>query len=137
MKEILIANGLSVEHLKHIKDLEMTCGSHERLSMKLNWDMLNTRSKEENNDFLYYENSQLIGFIGLYAFGPKPKEIELTGMVHPKYRQKGIFKSLFCEAKKECLSRKAERILIITERSSPSGIEFTKSIGAQYTFSEF
>ncbi len=137
MERMILAKGLNEKQLQDIKNLEGACLSYEKLSMKLNWDMLNTRSDLENNDFLYYENDQLIGFLGLYGFGPQPEEIELTGMVHPEQRQKGIFKCLFAEAKKECFSREAGRILIISEKSCPSGTGFTKSTGAQYVFSEY
>ena len=137
MKEMIGATSLSEKQLQDIKELENACSRYEKLSMKLNWDMLNTRAHHETNDFLYYENNQLIGFLGLYGFGPRPKEIELTGMVHPEHRRRGIFKGLFNEAKKVCHSRDVERILIITERSCPSGTGFTKSTGAVYSFSEY
>lgn len=111
--------------------------NHQALNMKLNWDMLEKRSKAERNDFLMYDGEELIGFLGLYGFGPKPVEIELTGMVHPDYREKGIFSALYAAAKNECVAREAKRILLVLERSSPSGVGFAKSLGAQYAHSEY
>lgn len=131
------ASGLSKKQLQDIKTLENQCCEYEQLNMKLNWEMLDTRSKNETNDFLCYKDNQLIGYLGLYSFGPKAKEIELTGIVHPNHRRTGVFRSLFNEAKKECSARAADRILIVTERCSSSGIEFSKSTGARYSFSEY
>lgn len=128
--------GLTEKMLTDIKELENECCSFEKLTMKLNWELLRTRSVQESNDFLYYLDDKLVGNLGLYGFGPKPKEIELTGMVHPDYRRRGIFSQLFREAKKECSSR-TKKILIITERCSSPGIVFSRSTDAQYSFSEY
>lgn len=137
MGNLLSAHGLSVNEQQDIKELEEACCRHEKLNMKLNWDTLVERPDDENNDFLYYEGNKLVGFLGLYGFGPKPKEIEITGMIHPDYRRKGIFKELFNAARQECIARGAGRILSITERHSAAGTNFVKAGGSQYSFSEY
>lgn len=137
MGNLLPVSGLSDNELQDIKELDESCSRHEKLNMKLNWDMLISRPDDENNDFLYYEGNKLVGFLGLYGFGPKPKEIEITGMVHPDYRHKGIFKELFNAARQECIARGAGRILSITERHSVAGTNFVKAGGSQYSFSEY
>lgn len=105
--------------------------------MKLNWDMLDTRSDSETNDLLYYEDGRLVGYLGLYGFGSKPEEIEITGMVHPDYRRRGIFTKLFDHAVPMSRSRGAGRILLIAERQSVSGTSFAKNAGLIYSFSEY
>ncbi|WP_238883600.1 GNAT family N-acetyltransferase [Clostridium sp. YIM B02551] len=137
MFKLIKANGLTKEELQAIKELEEDCNSYEKLNMKLNWDMLESRAKNQVNDLLYYEDDKLIGFLGMYGFGSNPKEIEITGMVHPHYRRKGVFKELVSEAKEHCKKNKAERILLITERRIDSGIGFGKAIGSKYSFSEY
>ena len=137
MLKIITPVGLSSEQLKDIKQLEDICSAHERLRMKLNWEMLENRSSGGIEDFLCYRDNQLIGFLGLYGFGQNPEEIELTGMVHPQFRHRKVFTDLFDKAKKECMDQKAGRILIISEGSSESGIGFALSTGAAYSFSEF
>ena len=137
MGNIILARGLSEKELQDIRELENTCNLYEILNMKLNWDMLENRSSEETNDFLYYEGGKLIGFLGMYGFGSKAKEIEITGMVHPEFRCKDIFKLLFLNAKQECITRGAERILLITERASATGTYFVKCAGSIFSFSEF
>lgn len=132
---LIKAAGLTERQLSDIKKLENACCHLEKLTMKLNWEMLRTRSMKEINDFLYYQDDQLVGFLGLYGFGRK--EIELTGMVHPDYRRKGIFKELFREAKNECSKRQVGKILIISERCSQEGLKFCRTTGACYEFSEY
>lgn len=137
LKNLLITKGLSNNEIQEIRELEKACCKYEELNMKLNWDMLEKRSTDEVNDLLYYEDNRLIGFLGLYDIQQKSKEIEITGMVHPDYRRKGVFKELFNIAKQECIHRKAERILQISERSSDAGRSFVEFSGAQYSFSEY
>jgi ribosomal protein S18 acetylase RimI-like enzyme len=129
------AFGLDNLQLQQIRELEAAFGT--TLNMKLNWDMLTTRATDECNDFLFYANDLLVGFLGLYGFGPKPKEIEITGMVHPDYQRRGIFEQLFTQAKEECMRREAGRILWVVERNSASGITFVKKAGSTYDFSEY
>lgn len=135
--KILLAKGLSGDQLQEIKNLEEACCRHEKLTMKLNLDMLEVRPVNETNDFLYYDDNKLIGFIGLYGFGSHPKEIEATGMVHPSYRHAGIFKELFNTAKQECIARRVGKILLVTEKSSDAGTSFANLTGAQYSCSEY
>lgn len=137
MGNLLLSRGLSDNELHDIRELEKVCCQYENLNMKLNWDMLETRSADEENDLLYYDGNTLIGFLGLYCIGQKSREIEITGMVHPDNRRKGLFKELFNVARKECVARNAERILLVCERASEEGISFARFAGAQYSFSEY
>lgn len=137
MGYLVLAKGLTNEQLQDILELEKTCSEHEKLDMKLNLEMLEQRSKEEINDFLYYEENKLVGFLGLYDIDKKSNEIEITGMVHPKYRRRGIFTELFDAAKIECTSRNPENLLLISEKSSLAGAGFIKTTDAIYNFSEY
>lgn len=137
MNNILTAKGLSERQLEEISRLEEACCRYEPLQMKLNWDMLRARPQDCINDFLCYEGDELVGLIGLYDIAQKSKEIEITGMVHPQFRRKGIFTKLFKKAMERCSDINAERVLLISEHSTVSGIEFVKSVGARYTCSEY
>lgn len=137
MGNILLAKELSNRELEDIRKLENECCKDEPLNMKLNWDMLTTRPAGETNDFMEYDQDQLIGFLGLYDIERKSPDIELTGMVHPEHRCWGIFHELFILAKQECNNRKKKRILLITERHSSGGKGFVNSVGSKYSFSEY
>lgn len=137
MRNFITPKGLSEKYINDIAQLEKTCENFEELRMKMNWDMLKNRSPLQNNDFLCYEDDKLIGFLGLYDIQEQCQEIEITGMVHPDYRRQGIFKELFENAKQKCADLKAERILLVSERSISAAAAFVKSTGAKYYNSEF
>ena len=137
MGYIVLEKGLTKEQLQDILELEKAGSEFEKLDMKLNLEMLEQRSKEEINDFLYYEESKLVGFLGLYDIDKKANEIEITGMVHPKYRRRGIFTELFEAAKIECSNRDPKNLLLISEKSSVAGAGFINTTDAIYTFSEY
>lgn len=135
--EIAWSRGLTGKNLDDIRKLEGECRKAEFLEMKLNWDMLETRPHGETNDLLGYENGELAAFLGLYSISGTGREIEATGMVHPRYRRKGVFTKLHELALRECAGRGAERVLLVTERSSVPGMEFIKKTGASYDHSEY
>lgn len=137
MMEPSWAFGLSMDQIEDIRKLEEACCKDEKLNMKLNREMLCTRPSAEKNDLLCYAGNELIAFLGLYGIAEDGREIEITGMVHPGYRRKGIFTSLLNMAIGECARRGAERVLLIAEKSVETGMGFIKSTKAGYAFSEY
>lgn len=134
---MILSKGLSGAVRTQIKALEKVCSETEPLCMKLNWDMLEMRLENEVNDLLWYEDGCLVGYLGLYCIGGNTEEIEMTGMVHPEYRRRGIFSKLFSEAVAISRDRSAGRILLIAERQSLSGARFAEKEGLTYRFSEY
>ncbi|SEC23433.1 GNAT family N-acetyltransferase [Paenibacillus sp. GP183] len=127
--------GLTEKELSEIKRLSLLCNQSDAIRLKLNWDMLRERSVELNNDFLYYKNNVLIGFLGIYSFNSK--EAEISGMVHPDYRRRGIFQELTDAAVKACRRRSIPKLIFICPRTSASGKAFLDALGAAYSFSEY
>ena len=124
---------LTDAELSSIEQLTNICNSHENLHMRLSW--LRTRPPgNETNDFLYYEESTLVGYLNISSYGTKDKE--LTSMVHPDHRRKGIFRTLLTAAKEECLQRGVEKLTLVCEHASHSGQSCVAAIGAQHDFSE-
>lgn len=132
---IIAKMGLGKEELANIKSLNDACNKFEKLNMKLNWDMLETRPGDVADDYFYYIDDKVVGYLGMYGFGRS--EIEITGMVHPDFRRKGIFTELFNCAKKECIARGIGRILLICEGNVASGSGFAQSLNSKYDFSEY
>ncbi len=135
--QLKLSAGLDSAELAAVRQLETECCGIRQLNMKLNWDMLENRSADEINDLLYYEGERLVGFMGLYSMSKEAKEIEITGMVHPEFRRKGIFRQLFNAALMECRDRKAKKVLLITERTSDEGVAFARAIQSEYSSSEY
>lgn len=127
--------GLTSEHLYSIKHLAAICNHHDQIRLKLNWDALELRNMSETNDWLYFIDGQLVGFLGLYYF--TMAEAEFSGMVHPKYRRQGIFQLLVDQAKQACLQRGFPKMIFMNQRGSASGRAFVTQYGAEYRFSEY
>jgi len=117
-----------------IEQLINACNNYEGLHMRLDVGVLRKRSGDEINDFLYYEDSILVGYLIVESWGTK--EREATGMVHPDYRRKGIFSALLTAAKEECQQRGVQKLILVCEHTSQSGQTFVNSIGVHHEYSE-
>ncbi|WP_075618604.1 GNAT family N-acetyltransferase [Paenisporosarcina indica] len=123
---------LTTRQLHDIEQLRKEVETHDGLQLKLNWEMLRNRESDQL-DFLYYENDELIAFLGLYAFG---STVEVTGMVKPRERRKGHFTKLFVDAMAVAKQVGYKKILLNAPASSDSAKEFLKKQGASYKLSE-
>jgi ribosomal protein S18 acetylase RimI-like enzyme len=132
---LLRRSALTPTELAEIEQLAHICNTCDGLDLKLNWDVLRERATNETNDFLYYEQDRLVGYLPLFAFNSH--EAEISGMVHPDYRRQGIFSLLLNVAKGECRRRGLSELLLIVERASESGQTFAASQGARFDHSEY
>jgi ribosomal protein S18 acetylase RimI-like enzyme len=128
--------GLGAGELDAIRGLAEICNRHEGLTLKLNWGLLRARPPGRTNDFLCYRDGALIGHAALDECG---SDFELTGMVHPAYRRRGIGSSLLAVATAECRRRGVSRLLLVCEHASSSGGAFVAAHGARlrYASSEY
>ncbi len=124
--------------IKEIKPLEVLCCEHDQTTLKLELDY-KLKSKESitgsYNEFLYYDDNKLVGYIGISSFGSS--DLEVNGMVDPAFRRKSIFKSLFNEVLIEWQNRNKPNMLLLTDHESHAGINFLESITASYDYSEY
>jgi ribosomal protein S18 acetylase RimI-like enzyme len=127
--------GLNEAQLAQIRQLEIACNQFEGLRMKLNWSTLQDRPKDQNNDFLWYADGQLVGYLALYAFNQR--EAEISALTHPAYRRQGIFKQLLVAAITELKTRGVPELLFICEQGSASGAACLQYLGTRYEFSEY
>jgi ribosomal protein S18 acetylase RimI-like enzyme len=118
-----------------IEKLIVTCNNYERLHMRIDVGALRQRPGNEANDFLYYEDGILVGY--LYVEGWGSRDRELVGMVHPDHRRNGIFSSLLAAAQDQCLQRDVQNLILVCEHFSQSGLTFVHSIKAQHEYSEY
>ncbi|HEY1016259.1 MAG TPA: GNAT family N-acetyltransferase [Herpetosiphonaceae bacterium] len=132
---VMARTRLSDEERAAALELAELCNRRDGLDLKLNPGMLQRRSGEHTDDFVYYADGKLVGFLGLYQF--KQSEIEASGMVHPDYRRQGIFSQLYQAARQSCEQRGIPSILWINERRSQAGAAFVASTSAAYQFSEY
>jgi ribosomal protein S18 acetylase RimI-like enzyme len=123
---------LTAQQLRDIEQLQKDCETHDQLQLKLNWEMLRKRDSTQL-DFLYYENGELVAFLGLYAFG---STVEVCGMVQPCERRKGHFLRLFQQGIATAKQNGYSRILLNAPAGSDTAKAFLTKQGAEYAFSE-
>jgi ribosomal protein S18 acetylase RimI-like enzyme len=126
---------LDEAELAAVLDLAETCAAHDGRPIKINPGMLRSRAGDQTDDFLFYQDGRLVGFLGMYRF--KPGEIEVSGMVHPDHRRRGVFTALYTAARHSCVERAIPAMLWICERHSAPGKAFLQSLGGAYSFSEY
>ncbi len=124
-----------------INKLQKLCFEVDKTSLKLEIDYKLSRAEGEKgalkdiNEFLYYSNTELIGYIGIGYFGGVT--LEVNGMVHPEFRRKGVFRRLFRLVNDEWVKRKVQNMLLLSDNNSVSGQEFIKSTEARYELTEY
>ena len=117
-----------------IEQLITLCNNYEGLHMRLDVGAMQQRPGNETNDFLYYQDGILVGYLFAEDWGSG--ERELAGMVHPDFRRRGIFSSLLAAAKEECQQRSVQKLILVCEHFSKSGLAFVNAIGVCYKYSE-
>lgn len=126
-----------------ISHLAEECIRKDEITLKLELDYKREDAAQQTgpspiqdiNEFLYFDGSELIGYIGIGSFGGGPMEI--TGMVHPEYRRLGVFTKLHELVMMECRRRKAQNILLLCDHNSTAGGRFLEKIGAAPHHSEY
>jgi ribosomal protein S18 acetylase RimI-like enzyme len=117
-----------------IRGLADSCASCEDLDLRLSWNMLQSRASDVTEDFLYYTDDLLVGFLTLFGVGSD--EAEATGMVHPEYRRKGVFTALLTAAGEESRRNGTKSLVFACDRRSAAAKAFLEASGAHYDFSE-
>ncbi|EFM35075.1 GNAT family N-acetyltransferase [Streptococcus oralis] len=106
-------NKLSQEELSEAKKLINYCQNYDGtyrdpyLSNMLNFD------PNMPAFFLYYEKGELIGLLTVYA---DDQDVDVTILVHPKYRRQGVARALYRSFEKETASYPIESVTFQTER---------------------
>ncbi|AGK99441.1 GNAT family N-acetyltransferase [Clostridium pasteurianum] len=138
---ICLKKYISEKEYKEISQLEKLCSSKDKTNLKLELDYkLNMRRNSEIglkniNEFLYYIDEVLVAYLGISSFGSNIGEI--NGITHLDWRRKGLFKKLLELAIEECQNRGFNKLLLLSDGESRSGVEFIKAFGGKYDFSEY
>jgi ribosomal protein S18 acetylase RimI-like enzyme len=127
------ARGLSPPELQAIADLEGLVVGADGGRLKLEWGSLRSRDRDQVQDLLWWQDGQLLGFLGMYRFG---SSTELTGMVAPAARRRGIATALLTTALSLCADRGHHRPLLVVPRTSAAGKAMALGRGAVLDHSE-
>jgi len=140
-QSICLKKYISQRDYEEINKLKEICCLKDKTNLKLELDYRLNVSKNSEiglkniNEFFYYVEGVLVAYLGISSFGANIGE--LNGLTHPDFRRKGIFRKLFQLAFEESEKRNFNKILLLTDGKSDSGIEFIKSVGGNYDFSEY
>ncbi|HEY5563360.1 MAG TPA: GNAT family N-acetyltransferase [Clostridiaceae bacterium] len=140
-QSICLKEFISKKEYKEINELMDICHLQDKTNLKLELEYkLNITKNSEIglttiNEFLYYIDGVLVSYLGISSFGGNINEV--NGMTHPAWRRKGIFKKLFTLAIEQCSGKNINKLLLLTDGKSGSGIQFIKEVGGGYDFSEF
>ncbi|MCB2294697.1 GNAT family N-acetyltransferase [Clostridium algoriphilum] len=137
---IIMKEELNKEDYDVVKRLEAACLGVQKTELKLELDfkMRHSTNFVENRimaEFLYYDSKILVGYLGLCNFGGDT--VEISGMVHPKFRGRGIYKKLFLIAKEEWQKISPLEVLALCDHTSTSGLAFINSQAGEYVSSEY
>jgi ribosomal protein S18 acetylase RimI-like enzyme len=128
------ARGLTPTALDAVSELEQRVVAADGGRLKLEWRALRGRSGRAVEDFLWWQDDRLVGFLGLYRNAPP--EVELAGMVDPLHRREGIATALLDAALPVCRERALHPALLIVPRSSVGGRELALRRDAELDHSE-
>jgi ribosomal protein S18 acetylase RimI-like enzyme len=129
-----LARGLDDATLDAIADLERRVIAADGGRLKLEWSTLRARSGGQVEDLLWWGGGRLLGFLGIYAFGAPT--VELTGMVDPDARRRGIATALLEAGRPICRGRGYTKTLLVTPRTPTAARDLALGRGAVLDHSE-
>lgn len=129
-----LSQGLSPRALSALRSLQERTVAADGGRLKLEWPTLAARTGDRVEDVLWWDGEDLVGFLGIYAFGEP--DVELAGMVDPNHRRRGIGTALLDAARVLCRERDHLRTLLVTPRTTPAGSAFALAHGGVLEHSE-
>jgi ribosomal protein S18 acetylase RimI-like enzyme len=128
------AQGLSPAALEAIAGLERRCLAADGGRLKLEWGTLRSRATDEVRDLLWWEDGALCGFLGIYGY--RAGVFEVTGMVDPPKRRRGIGRALLEQALVLLEARGGGQLLLVVPRGSAGGRALANAYGMAHEHSE-
>jgi ribosomal protein S18 acetylase RimI-like enzyme len=128
-------SSLNDQALAAIAELERRVVATDGGRIKLEWGVLRSRSGDRVEDLLWWDGDRLVGFLGIYAFGAPTAE--LTGMVDPDFRRRGIASALLAAALSLCQERGYTETLLVTPRTPTAARDLALARGGVLHHSEY
>jgi ribosomal protein S18 acetylase RimI-like enzyme len=129
--------GLTAADLLHLRELADAARNADGLELKLNRDLTAAEPwppSADPDDLCHYEDGHIVGYAPLDVEGD---DLEITVIVAPAYRRRGIFRELLAMARREAHRRRAKSLLLVNYPASPSGIAAVQAMRLPYVFSEY
>lgn len=129
---IVKASELTVENWQEAQRLLAAGNRLEGLDLSIDLEPLVSVSGEIAQYF-YYEQGVLLALASLQ----EGLEVELSGLVHPERRRRGIGRRFLQEIQAEYRQRGHDYLLLVCDEASASGRAFVTAVGAQYRSAEY
>ncbi len=121
-RQLIKTTTLSKQELRNVTNLVEYSEKKDGYMIRMYWNIINDRQLPEFDDFFYYVEGRLAGYLALYAF--KAHQAEMSAVVHPEFRRQGIFRYLFGEAMMEMNRREITDCLYVSHRDSVTSKDF-------------
>lgn len=138
---ICLEEFISEKEYKQINELQDLCNINDKTNIKLeldrrvNMDRSSETRLNEINEFFYYVDEVLVAYIQISSLGNNIGEI--NGLIHPNWRNKGLFSRLLGFAAEECRNRKFTKLVLLSEAQSSYGVDFINIVGRKFAFLEY
>jgi ribosomal protein S18 acetylase RimI-like enzyme len=116
-----------------VEALAAACGRHDGADYTFVTDMALTYDGALGQP-LAYRAGRLVGMVSLQS---PDTRLELSGLVHPDDRRRGIGTALLASVRAEARSRSIVGALVTGDESVPAGMAFARAVGATYRSSEY
>ena len=135
---MMVLDKLSTQQVGQVRALAGSCeaGDGYSLEARLDFGTLETRPEGSVSDVLWYENGQLAGFAGLNSYSD-PSEVEISILVHPDFRRRGMGHALARAVVSACQKRGVRQLLLVVPQESREGAAFARAMGTRHSHSEY
>ncbi len=126
--------GLNQPQLKALRKLSDICQRKDGGKLRIYWNIIR-KKRYIPGDFLVVSDRKLIAYLGIFIFNDG--EAEVTALVNPKYRRKGIFKELLKRGKGLVRPLGAKKLVFCCPHKVPAAMACLKKSGATHRHSEY
>jgi ribosomal protein S18 acetylase RimI-like enzyme len=134
VKQLTKVSKLGKTDLREIRKLVDICKKADGFETKFYYNILKDRRIPEFDDYFYYLNGNLVGYLAIFCF--KENEAEVSACVHPKNRHQGIFKRLFAEASDELRRRGIQDALLLVQHATQPAETICEHYNATFSHAE-
>jgi len=133
-KQLIKTTKLGRNEIRDIQKLIQLAARVDNFSTKVYWNILKDRKIPEFDDFFFYINGNIVGYLGIFLF--KADKAEISAVIHPKFRKQGIFTRLFEEARRELKRRGIPTALMLCEKDAQPAEDLIQKLGCELSHAE-
>lgn len=135
MSSIYASNKLTETQLKQVHEIEQVCRSFDNTKGSISLAQELNFYKEMNCLYMAYDGEALIGVLAVFA--PIKDEAEISALIQPKCRRKGLFTRLLSEALVELKRFGIKELYFVHDTGSAAGKGMIERWGIDPDHSEY